>query len=202
MEAFVMKKNISAMTECAVLVALAFVLSLIKIWQMPLGGAVTLGSMLPVCLISVRRGVKYGVGAAFVYSVLQLAVGVIADGIFGWGLNAAMLAGCIFFDYIGAFTVLGLAGLFRTHGEGGIYAGIALACGLRFISHFISGYVIFENLGQFELFGNIFEHSPVLYSAAYNGLFMLPELILTLAASAVLMRIPFVRTKIFAPLDK
>ena len=181
------------MTECAILVALSFVLSLIKIWQMPLGGNVTLVSMLPVCVISVRHGVKRGLGAAFVYSIFQLISGIVADGIFGWGLNAAMLIGCIFFDYIAAYTVLGLSGIFRGYGEGGVYAGITAACALRFLSHFLSGYVIFRNLEQFEVFGGVFEKSPVLYSLCYNGLYMLPELILTLVASALLLRVPTVR---------
>ena len=198
-----MKKNdIRTLTECAILIALSVVLSLIRIWQMPLGGSVTLVSMLPVCVISVRHGCKWGLGSAFVYSLFQLLLGIISEGLLGWGLNAAMLIGCMAFDYIIAFSVLGFAGMFRKKGEIGIYAGITTVCALRFVSHFLSGYVIFENLGQWELFGSTFVSHPVLYSICYNGFFMLPELVLTLVVTVILMRIPVVKNTIILSQEK
>lgn len=189
-------KKVHTLVECAILVAMSVVLSLVPIWQMPLGGKVTLVSMLPVCMISVRHGMKWGLGSAFVYSVFQLILGITTEGIFGWGLNPAMLIGCIVFDYIVAFTVLGFAGIFRKNGKSGIYSGIALACILRFLSHFLSGYIIFRNLGQWELFGEVFSDRPIIYSLCYNGLFMLPELVMTLVVAILMMQIPYVK-KIF-----
>ena len=189
-------KKVHTLVECAILVAMSVVLSLVPIWQMPLGGKVTLVSMLPVCMISVRHGMKWGLGSAFVYSVFQLILGITTEGIFGWGLNPAMLIGCIVFDYIVAFTVLGFAGFFRKNGKSGIYSGIALACILRFLSHFLSGYIIFRNLGQWELFGEVFSDRPIIYSLCYNGLFMLPELVMTLVVVILMMQIPYVK-KIF-----
>ena len=189
-------KKVHTLVECAILVAMSVVLSLVPIWQIPLGGKVTLVSMLPVCMISVRHGMKWGLGSAFVYSVFQLILGITTEGIFGWGLNPAMLIGCIVFDYIVAFTVLGFAGIFRKNGKSGIYSGIALACILRFLSHFLSGYIIFRNLGQWELFGEVFSDRPIIYSLCYNGLFMLPELVMTLVVAILMMQIPYVK-KIF-----
>lgn len=189
-------KKVHTLVECAILVAMSVVLSLVPIWQMPLGGKVTLVSMLPVCMISVRHGMKWGLGSAFVYSVFQLILGITTEGIFGWGLNPAMLIGCIVFDYIVAFTVLGFAGIFRKNEKSGIYSGIALACILRFLSHFLSGYIIFRNLGQWELFGEVFSDRPIIYSLCYNGLFMLPELVMTLVVAILMMQIPYVK-KIF-----
>ena len=191
------KKYIRILVESAILVAMSTVLSLIKIWPMPLGGAVTLLSMLPVCVISIRHGIKWGFGAAFVYSVIQLVLGITMDGVLGWGLTPAMLIGCIMFDYIIAFTVLGLAGAFRVYGEVGIYAGISLAMLARFISHFLSGYIIFKNLEQWQLFGKLFENKPFLYSFTYNGCYMFPELAFTLTAVVILMRIRFMRKNVF-----
>ena len=69
------------------------------------------------------------------------------------------------------FTVLGIAGIFADKGYKGICGGVALAVFLRFVSHFISGYVIFKNLEQFEIFGGVFTGRPILYSVAYNGFF-------------------------------
>lgn len=177
----------------AIFVALASVLSLIKIVEMPLGGSVTLLSMLPIVMISIMFGPKWGFGSAFVYSIIQLIFGITMSGLLGWGLTPIMLVGCILFDYIIAYTVLGIAGIFRNKGYGGICGGIVLALVLRFVSHFISGYVIFKNLEQFELFGTLFENRPVLYSIAYNGLYMLPELILTLIAAVILFRQPVIK---------
>ncbi len=191
------RKKTRILVESAVLIALSVVLSFIKIWQNPLGGAVTLLSMLPVCTVSVRHGWKWGLGASFTYSLFQLLIGITVDGVLAWGLTPVMLVGCILFDYVIAFTVLGLAGVFRRYGEGGVYAGISCAILLRFASHFTSGYVIFRKLTQWTIFGNTFVDRPVLYSICYNGLFMLPELVITLVCTVILMRIPYIRRSVF-----
>jgi len=195
------RKNLRVLAECAILVALSVVLSFIKLFKLPLGGAVTLVSMLPVCVASVRHGVKKGAIASVLYAVFQLVFGIVADGLLGWGLTPVMLIGCMLFDYLIAFSVLCLAGLFRKKGELGIYAGFALAFAARFLSHFISGYVIFSNLEQWTLFGTVFENKPFLYSVCYNGMYMLPELVITLVVVVILMRIPYVKNKIIAPQD-
>ena len=54
------QKNLKKMTLCALFVALATVLSFIKVYQLPLGGAITLLSMLPIILIGQFLGVKWG----------------------------------------------------------------------------------------------------------------------------------------------
>lgn len=191
-------KRIHILVECAILIALSSVLSFVKIWHMPLGGSVTLVSMLPVAIIGIRHGMKWGIGSAFVYALFQLVFGI-ADGLLGWGLTPVMLVGCMFFDYIAAFTVLGLSGIFRNRGEKGVYSGLAFSIILRFVSSFLSGYVIFTNLDKWEVFNKVFSRSPALYSICYNGLFMLPELVLTLLVAAILLRIKPVRRIILTP---
>ena len=100
--------------------------------ELPFGGQVTLVSMLPIVLISYRHGVKWGFVASFTYALLEMALGAktvsaaFLPGYFGEGrmiLNA--LAMC-FMDYIAAFTVLGLGGIFRNRIQN---RGAALACG-------------------------------------------------------------------------
>ncbi len=183
-----MKKQgtIYNITLSAVMVALGTALSFVKVWEMPLGGSVTLLSMLPIVMVSCMLGVKWGLASAFVYAAIQLFVDL--GKVLSWGLTPAMLIGTLLFDYIIAFTVLGLAGLFVKKGYYGVLGGTALAISLRFVSHFISGYVIFRNLEQFSIFGNVFTNKPFLYSVAYNGFYMLPELVLTLIGTAILFK--------------
>lgn len=187
------KQSIYKLTVSAVFVALATALSFIKIFNMPLGGSVTLLSMLPIVMISCMLGLKWGMVSSFVYSLIQLFLGITLDGLLGWGLTPIMLVGTILLDYIVAFSVLGLAGIFSKKGYMGKCLGVVLALVLRFLSHFVSGYVIFTQLEQFELFGEVFINRPILYSLGYNGLYMLPELVFTVIAAAILFKIPQIK---------
>ena len=127
------------LTTSSLLIAMATVLSFIKVWNMPWGGSVTLMSMVPITVISFKYGVRRGLFCGFVYSLIQLTIGIAVDGLLGWGLTAGMLASCVFLDYIFAFTILGIAGIFVKKGLWGIISGSALAVFLRFCSHVLSG---------------------------------------------------------------
>lgn len=175
------------LVEGAVMVALATVLSFIRIFKLPWGGSITLLSMLPIVLFSIRRGVKAGMAVSVAYALLQFGQGII-DGLFGWGLTPGMLIACIFLDYIGAFSVLGLAGLFRKKDLPGWIAGISLAIVLRFVLHFLSGVVIWHSYG--ELWNGFSTDNTYLYSFLYNGCYMLPELVFTLIGAIVLLKAP------------
>ena len=177
------RHRIRTLCECGVMLALATVLSLIAIIKMPWGGSVTLLSMLPVILIALKYGTRVGLSTAFVYSLIQLALSLAE--LMSWGMTLGTWLGCLFFDYIGAFTVLGLAGLWRKRGTGGIIAGISFGIVLRYVCHVISGWIFF---GVYA-----WEGWPVLpYSLCYNGAYMLPEMIFTVVAAVVLFRIPTV----------
>lgn len=145
--------NTKKLAACAVMVALGAVLSMIKVLQMPFGGSITLLSMLPCAMISIMYGLKWGFAASFVESVIQLAFGITMDGILGWGMTPSALIGTILLDYIVAYTVIGIAGIFRKKGYVGICCGTALAVALRFVCHFISGAIIFANFDEFVAFG-------------------------------------------------
>lgn len=175
------------LVEGAVMVALATVLSFIRVFKLPWGGSITLLSMLPIVLFSIRRGVKAGMAVSVAYALLQFGQGII-DGLFGWGLTPGMLIACIFLDYIGAFSVLGLAGLFRKKDLPGWIAGISLAIVLRFVLHFLSGVVIWHSYG--ELWNGFSTDNTYLYSFLYNGCYMLPELVFTLIGAIVLLKAP------------
>lgn len=187
MGGFFMSNKTKVLVEGAVMVALATVLSYIRVFKLPWGGSITLLSMLPIALFSIRRGLKPGFMASFAFALLQFAQGI-GDGLFGWGLTAGMLIACIVLDYLGAFTVLGIAGIFRKNGIAGWIAGIAIAVGLRFVCHFLSGVVIWGSFGQ--LWDTFYTENTWLYSFVYNACYMLPELIFTIIGAVVLLKAP------------
>ena len=182
-----MSKKLYPMIEGAIMIALATVLSFIKIYRLPLEGEVTLLSMLPICLFSIRWGLGWGLAASGIYALIQMLIYL--PTVMTWSLTPWLLIGCLLFDYLIAYSVLGLAGLFRKHGIWGELCGIALALTLRFCSHLISGVVIFATYVP-EGWG-----SPLVYSLAYNGSFMLPELILTAVAAFFLLRVSAIKKK-------
>lgn len=181
------KNKTKILVEGAVMVALATVLSFIRVFKLPWGGSITLLSMLPIVLFSIRRGVGAGLIVSFVYSLTQFTQGIM-DGLFGWGLTPGMLIACILIDYILAFSVLGLAGILRNKKLTGWILGIAVAVGLRFVMHFISGCVIWKSFG--ELWTGFSTENTYLYSLLYNGAYMLPEMIFTIAGAVALLKVP------------
>lgn len=184
------KKKLLALVEGAVMVALAFGLSLlpkfIPFLNLPWGGSITFFSMLPIVVYSIRNGIKNGLLCSFAYSLTQLAQGLFMDGLLGWGLTPGMLIACILLDYIGAFTVLGFAGLFRKFEMKGWIGGTVLVIFARYALHVVSGAVIFATAGK--LWEGLNISNPWLYSMAYNACFMLPEMILTTIGAVLLFK--------------
>ena len=165
------------LTESAVFIALGTILSILKI-DLPFGGGVTIASMLPLVLISHRWGWKWGVLTAFVYSVIQMFLGL--DNV-GYATSFVMALGIIFLDYIIAYTVIGFSGAFdRPLGKtrASMAVGIAVTFVLRFCCHLLTGVWIWGEWMP-ETFMNMTMTSPWLYSFLYNGWYMLAELIVT-----------------------
>ncbi len=190
-------KKVLALVEGAVMVALATVLCYLRIVKFPWGGGITVLSMLPITVYSIKHGIKNGLMVSFVFSLIQLGQGAV-DGLFGWGLTPVMLIACILLDYILPFLVLGLAGVFRKKGTVGWLTGTAAVVVLRFLSHFLSGVVIWHSAGK--LWEGFVTENEWLYSLCYNGAYMLPELVFTLIGAAVLFSVPQTR-KLFAPVS-
>lgn len=163
------------LTEAAMMVALAQVLSYVKLAEAPNGGSIT-PAMLPILLYAVRWGAKPGMLAGFVFGLLQL----IFDGAYAWGWQSMLL------DYLVAFTPLGLAGLFRGK-KWGIFVGTVLGCAARFCVHFISGVTIYKIVAPTEFLNKTYS-SPALYSLIYNGSYMLPNALIALVLAAVLYK--------------
>lgn len=149
------------LTEIAVAVAMAVVCSFIKVWEMPQGGSVAL-TMVPILLIAIRSGWVAGCSAGAVYGVLSLLIaGVIYHPM------------SILLDYVLAFGLLGLAGLFKKTLPG-LVVGSAVGVLGRFVSSLVSGAVLFAEYAPAG-------QNPWVYSLIYQATYMIPEFILTLA---------------------
>ena len=216
-----MQNKTKRLTESAMLIALAVVLELVGkmvIPPMPFGGQLTLVSMLPIVLISYRHGVKWGLVSGFAYSLVQMALGAgtvtaaFQPGYFGDGvmiLNAVIMCAL---DYVLAYTLLGLGGVFRNKlNNSGIslMLGSLVALGGRYLAHILSGYILFSGWAEwfftqegFPAWGASLVASLTpealgwVYSIVYNGLYMVPEILLTAAAALLLARVPRIVEKV------
>lgn len=195
-----MKKNqkeaLLSLTEAAMMIALATVLSFLKVVKYPWGGSVTILSMLPIVLYSIRRGVWRGLAASFTYSLIQLFLSLAE--VVSWGMTPAALIGCLLLDYVLPFTLLGVAGCFRRHGMPGWLGGTMLALSLRLLSHYLSGVLIFASTG---LVMDIQIDNTYLYSLVYNALYMVPEMVFTGVACFVLFKLPSTRRLLTEKID-
>ncbi|MBR6556986.1 MAG: energy-coupled thiamine transporter ThiT [Clostridia bacterium] len=209
-----MNASTKRLVTSGMLVALAVVLSFVKISpQFLYGGAVTAFSMVPVAIIAYMYGTRWGLCCGAVYGVLQGVFGAVGSQAFA-GLDPLSTVLMALLDYLVALAVLGLAGIFRgrigKHGAA-VAVGAAFAALLRFVCHFASGVILWSGYAEWfftDVMNNSFGASilqsfsgtglAVIYSAVYNGLYMVPEIILTAIGAAVVMGIAPLRNQILA----
>lgn len=164
------------LVESAIMVALATVLSIFKIVEMPYGGSVTCASMLPIVVLSYRHGVRYGMGAGLVYAVIQQLLGLKYLSYFTTPLSIVAL---ILLDYLLAFCFVGLGGVFRKRiksQSAALVLGAALACFIRYLCHTVSGATVWAGL-------SIPDSAAIIYSLGYNATYMIPETTVLCAAA-------------------
>jgi thiamine transporter len=152
--------NARLIAEIGVTMALAAVLHLIKLWEMPQGGSITLGTMVPLFVLALRRGPLVGSVAGALYGVLE-----------GWILSGGKnfyYPAQVILDYPVAFGLVGLAGFFpRTPAFGVLIGSLA-----RYGAHVLSGILFF---GQYA------KGQPVLlYSLTYNALYLFPDFVIAM----------------------
>ncbi|HWR19757.1 MAG TPA: energy-coupled thiamine transporter ThiT [Clostridia bacterium] len=143
------KTNVRALVYGALCLSLSFVLSYFKLFELPMGGSVTLFSMLPLAAYAAAFGPAYGFTAAFAYSLLQVVQGAY---VVHWAQ--------FFLDYILAFTCLGFASLFPKN----LPLGIIVSGFGRFACSVLSGVIFFASYAADAGF-----QSAWVYSIAYNG---------------------------------
>ncbi len=201
------------LTVSAIFIALGTILSLIQPFSLPQGGGITLLSMLPVIILAYRYGVAWGAVSSLCYAVLQMLVGFkTVSGFFVGDSKMALpaaLCSCVL-DYIVAYGVLCLGGLFKKGNNPSVSLclGSVIATGARYLVHILSGAILFgtwaewfftdvmsgefgaEVLSTYSGFG-----LSLFYSVIYNGLYMIPEIIITAIGAYFIGKIPAITGK-------
>ena len=169
------KMSTKMLVEAGLMIALAQILSYVKIFESYNGGSITLGSMVPIIIFSLRWGGKHGLIVGLTYGILQFLLGA----------KYSFHPLSILLDYLLPFASLGLAGFFTKN----IFVnliGVTIATGTRFVFHFLSGIILWASYAPEGM-------NAWLYSLVYNGAFMLPEFIIT----AVIVGLIYVPLKRF-----
>ena len=211
------------LTVSAVMLAFATVLALvcelIPFLNLPFGGGFTVASMLPIVIVSYMYGIKWGLFTSFTYSVIQIIISLAkgstvmllfmpsSDDYMGIGAAFAI----IIIDYIVAYTVLGLGGIFRNKVKNKIAAivlGVVFALALRYVCHIVSGYIFYGAWAEWffsqegfyaigEKILSVFSGKALalIYSIFYNGLYMIPEIIITAIVATGVSNISFIKKK-------
>lgn len=210
------KKNLYWLVESALMIAVAIVLELVSksvIPELPFGGQITIVSMLPIILVSWKYGVGRGVFTGLAYAAVEMVLGAkIVGGAFNpsnedyylGGLWQALLMTVL--DYIVAFTVLGLAGMYKKRIKSktvSLSLGAFTVVSLRYITHIISGCILYGSWAEwfftqdgFYSWGTNIVNTysgtalSIIYSIFYNGVYMIPEIIFTTIAAAIISGIP------------
>lgn len=170
--------NAKMLAMGALSIALSFVLSCIRLFRMPTHGSVTPGSMLPLMLFSACYGMGPGLLAGLAYGVLQYFQDP------QW-LNVWQFV----FDYLIAFSALGLAGIAWKKKEKWLYIGIPVAVLGRAVSAILAGIMwAYEYLDYGLKIGSMEFSSPILYSIVYNGVYLIPETVICLLLALLIAK--------------
>lgn len=170
-----MKKWTTKMiVEAGIMLALSVILSRIKVYEAPMGGSVTAGSMIPIMLFSLRWGVGPGIVTGITFGILKIILGA-------WYYSPIQ----VILEYPIAFGFLGLAGIFTSLGKSKTnythaISGTGLAVMGRFICHFTAGMIFFR-----EYAGS---RNPWIYSLLYQVQYLLPEFIVSAAILSLLWK--------------
>lgn len=146
----------AVLVQTALLSAMTIILTQLHLFQMPQGGDVGIGTMIPLILLAYCYGAVPALLAGFLCGILSLLT------------NPYIYHPVqVLFDYPFPFMAMSAIVLFRHH----LYLGIAAAYLLNFLCHFASGVIFFAAFAPEGM-------SPALYSAIYNGATILPEFVI------------------------
>ena len=202
----------------ALAMVLAMVCALIPFLNLPFGGGFTVASMLPIVIISYMYGMKWGFFSAAIYSVIQVVMDLYlgkgstlialfmpnSEDYMGIGAAIAILI----IDYLVAYTLLGFGGAFRKMKNKtlALTLGVVLALSLRYLAHIVSGYIFYGAWAEWFFTQDNFyaiggwildtfsgKGLAIIYSIFYNGLYMIPEIVITAVASVIVSRLPVIK---------
>ncbi len=199
-----MNKKTQRLAVSGIMIGLATALSLITIFRLPYGGSVTLFSMLPILLVAYSYDKVWGILTGIIYGILQAVLGASTSSAFA-GLDFLSVILVLMLDYLIAFGVLGLSGIFKKVIPN-IYLsfalGILFSTILRYLVHFISGYIVFGSYAEWFFsqesvsYGNQILNTfsgkslAAIYSLVYNATYMVPEIIISVIAGVSILKIP------------
>ena len=166
------------LTEIAIFSALSAVLYALRPFSLPFGGAVTLGSMVPVMWLSLRRGIRVGIIAGTIFGVLALFIDVLL-------LGASSVVATPFqavLEYPVASGLLGLSGIFHRKTVNFAIAGAALSVFLKFLVHYFVGVFVWYYVYAFPAYGQW------IFPAVYNGSFLIVEFIVSSILLTILVK--------------
>lgn len=210
------KKRTEALTLSAVMIAFAIsisaICSAVPFLNLPFGGGFTIASMLPIIVVAYMYGTKWGLLTAFVYSFMQMLLGFNTVSSFFLPGDSQMIFHraiivCLI-DYVVAYTVLGLGGVFRKKfgARKALCLGSIFAITLRYLAHIVSGAIFFGTWAEwfftqegFPAWGQAILNSlsgdtlSLVYSIIYNGTYMIPEIIITAIVACFVTRIPQIK---------
>jgi thiamine transporter len=164
------------LAEIIALSALSAALYVVRPFSLPYGGSITLGSMVPVIWLALRRGLFVGFTAGAIFGMIALPIDVIL-------LPYSPITNPmqVFLEYPLAFGVLGLAGIFRKRSLGFAIVGTGISVFAKFLLHVIAGVMFWSWTIPIEW-------NPLVYAVVYNGSFLLPEFIISAILIAILVK--------------
>lgn len=171
--------HLRALCEGAIMLAIGVILNYLRLYRMPWGGSIDL-AMIPIIIYAVRWGTGRGLLVGAVFGLLQYVIGN------GFGISWESLLG----DYLIAYLVVGLAGLMMKTKYGAIW-GSLVGGGARFAVHYLVGATVWAQYMP-ENFLGLQMTSPWIYSALYNGVYMIPNIALAVLVTG-LMYLPLGR---------
>ncbi len=204
----------------AIATSLAVVCELIPFLNLPFGGGFTIASMLPIVLVSYMYGIGWGFFTSFTYSCIQILISLImgktvlalftpsSDEYMG---SIGIAIAIVVIDYVIAYTVLGIGGIFRGCIKNKVVAivlGVVVALSLRYLCHIVSGYIFYGAWAEWfftqegfyaigarilDWFGGSPKGLSLIYSIFYNGLFMVPEIVITAITAVGVSNIPHIK---------
>ena len=209
------KKLVTAAILIALGEAIAFICTLIPFLNLPFGGTITIASLLPVIVVGYLYGPAWGFGASFVFAVVQILVDFKTVGaLFTPGsdsfISVGVAFGVLIFDYLCAFTSVGIASLFRKlrHPAAALAIGSLAGCLLCYAFHVLSGMLFYGAWAEWFFTDTVFGEWEIsrwildrftgtglaaVYSLIYNGCYMLPETIITVLCAIGISGIPVIK---------
>ncbi len=211
--------NVKKLVTSAVLIALGSAVSFVCEWipflNLPFGGTITIASLLPIVIIGYMYGAGWGFGSAFVYSLIQMLIGFntiaklfnpVSDEFMGIGIAF----GVLILDYVLAFTSVGLSSLFRKMKKPAAAIAVGSIVGLFacYFFHFVSGYLFYGAWAEWFFGDTIIKDFAVskailenfsgnklaaIYSAVYNGCYMIPEIVITTVIGVIISPLKMIR---------